>query len=1065
MATGGGPELSSGPLSNSGSSLQPGNTQQPTAAQFSRLSLIIEKATVNPTSYQHYSAIKLLSKPNLYVELVADGKQPRKTEFCKGTYQPRWSGEPFIIPVTPYSKFLFRLFDHSSFKKDALVAEASLDLYPLLIKNNGKCQMLKHSLELFLSNPSSKHSSSNGHGGSRNSSGNNANIPSLSNMSSDRIGTSMATNSKAGELNVILDGLNVDMSHIPAATPTPALLGASANQQPLQPSPSASSRSSMNNSLVTEDAQDALSMNNAVPQQNGVTASSILAQSSSNGNGKNIGGRSKRNSSGSSQPSIEPAIPSTSAAGRLPPLNTSSDKNSGNNSTFNATSGSLGSPLRSSNSTGSDITNGTPLATSASQVGPSNDSTNHNQTPAYTVIPPSRPSSKNTSSSNGRSGANSTSSNASAAVSVRTAPQAPSGGNMAPGAGAVGSIGSAVAEEPLIPGWEMRYDQYGRRYYVDHNNRSTTWERPQPLPPGWEMRRDPRGRVYYVDHNTRQTTWQRPNSDRLQNMANWQGERAQVLQMKNQRFLYPDQQSGPSMQAGPTNAPPPADAHPTTPAPSISTPSAAVVSNNAPPGAATEEDTLGPLPDGWEKRVEPNGRVYYVNHKNRTTQWEDPRTQGQLKEEPLPQGWEMRMTENGVWYFVDHNTRTTTFQDPRPGAAIVGANGAKGAYGVPVQYERSFRWKLSQFRYLCTSNALPSHIKISVSRSTLFEDSFHQLMRLPAFELRRRLYIIFRGEEGLDYGGVAREWFFLLSHEVLNPMYCLFEYANKNNYSLQINPASYVNPDHLHYFKFVGRFIAMALYHGKFIYSGFTMPFYKRMLNKKLTMKDIESIDPEYYNSLTWIRDNDIEECEMEMFFSVDFELLGEIKPHELKPGGNDIQVTEENKEEYLGLVCEWRMTRGIEEQTKAFLEGFNEVVPLEWLQYFDERELELMLCGMQEIDVDDWQRNSVYRHYTKNSKQVQWFWQFVRSMDHEKRSRLLQFVCGTCRVPVGGFAELMGSNGAQRFCIEKVGKESWLPRSHTCFNRLDLPPYKSYDQLVEKLNYAIEETEGFGQE
>ena len=81
-------------------------------------------------------------------------------------------------------------------------------------------------------------------------------------------------------------------------------------------------------------------------------------------------------------------------------------------------------------------------------------------------------------------------------------------------------------------------------------------------------------------------------------------------------------------------------------------------------------------------------------------------------------------------------------------------------------------------------------------------------------------------------------------------MYCLFEYANKNNYSLQINPASFVNPDHLHYFKFVGRFIAMALYHGKFIYSGFTMPFYKRMLNKKLVMKDIESIDPEYYNSL-----------------------------------------------------------------------------------------------------------------------------------------------------------------------------------------------------------------------
>ena len=102
----------------------------------------------------------------------------------------------------------------------------------------------------------------------------------------------------------------------------------------------------------------------------------------------------------------------------------------------------------------------------------------------------------------------------------------------------------------------------------------------------------------------------------------------------------------------------------------------------------------------------------------------------------------------------------------------------------------------------------------------------------------------------------------------------------------------------------------MALYHGKFIYSGFTMPFYKRMLNRqvvtteiilfslvtgvldrKLTMKDIESIDPEFYNSLIWVRDNNIEDCALEMFFSVDFELLGEIKPHDLKPGGADIQV------------------------------------------------------------------------------------------------------------------------------------------------------------------------------
>ncbi|XP_062032396.1 NEDD4-like E3 ubiquitin-protein ligase WWP2 isoform X1 [Lepus europaeus] len=576
---------------------------------------------------------------------------------------------------------------------------------------------------------------------------------------------------------------------------------------------------------------------------------------------------------------------------------------------------------------------------------------------------------------------------------------------------------AAQAPDALPAGWEQRELPNGRVYYVDHNTKTTTWER--PLPPGWEKRTDPRGRFYYVDHNTRTTTWQRPTAEYVRSYEQWQSQRSQLqgaMQHFSQRFLY---QSS---------------------------------------SASIDHDPLGPLPPGWEKRQD-NGRVYYVNHNTRTTQWEDPRTQGMIQEPALPPGWEMKYTSEGVRYFVDHNTRTTTFKDPRPGFE----SGTK--QGSPGAYDRSFRWKYHQFRFLCHSNALPSHVKISVSRQTLFEDSFQQIMNMKPYDLRRRLYIIMRGEEGLDYGGIAREWFFLLSHEVLNPMYCLFEYAGKNNYCLQINPASSINPDHLTYFRFIGRFIAMALYHGKFIDTGFTLPFYKRMLNKRPTLKDLESIDPEFYNSIVWIKENNLEECGLELYFIQDMEILGKVTTHELKAGGESIRVTEENKEEYIMLLTDWRFTRGVEEQTKAFLDGFNEVAPLEWLRYFDEKELELMLCGMQEIDLSDWQKNTVYRHYTKSSKQVQWFWQVVKEMDNEKRIRLLQFVTGTCRLPVGGFAELIGSNGPQKFCIDKVGKETWLPRSHTCFNRLDLPPYKSYEQLKEKLLYAVEETEGFGQE
>uniref|UniRef100_A0A8C7ZB77 E3 ubiquitin-protein ligase n=1 Tax=Oryzias sinensis TaxID=183150 RepID=A0A8C7ZB77_9TELE len=563
--------------------------------------------------------------------------------------------------------------------------------------------------------------------------------------------------------------------------------------------------------------------------------------------------------------------------------------------------------------------------------------------------------------------------------------------------------------------WEQRVDQNGRLYYVDHVEKRTTWDRPEPLPPGWERRVDQMGRVYFVDHISRTTTWQRPTMETVRNYEQWQHQRSQLqgaMQQFNQRFIY-----------------------------GVQDPAAAAQNK--------EFDPLGPLPTGWEKRTDANGRVYFLHHPTRSTQWEDPRTQGLLNEKPLPEGWEMRFTVDGIPYFVDHNRRSTTYIDPRTG---------KSSLYLSLWYQQRNSKPTNQL-------ALPQHIKINVTRKNLFEDSFQQIMSINAPDLRRRLWIIFPGEEGLDYGGVAREWFFLLSHEVLNPMYCLFEYAGKDNYCLQINPASSINPDHLKYFRFIGRFIAMALFHGKFINTGFSLPFYKRILNKPLAVKDLESIDPEFYNSLMWIKDNNIEECCLEMFFSVDKEILGEITTHELKPGGGDIQVTEENKEEYIRLVAEWRLSRGVEEQTQAFFEGFNEVLPQQYLQYFDAKELEVMLCGMQDIDLADWQRNTIYRHYARNSKQILWFWQLVKEMDNEKRMRLLQFVTGTCRLPVGGFADLMGSNGPQKFCIEKVGKENWLPRSHTCFNRLDLPPYKSYEQLKEKVMFAIEETEGFGQE
>lgn len=144
-------------------------------------------------------------------------------------------------------------------------------------------------------------------------------------------------------------------------------------------------------------------------------------------------------------------------------------------------------------------------------------------------------------------------------------------------------------------------------------------------------------------------------------------------------------------------------------------------------------------------------------------------------------------------------------------------------------------------------------------------------------------------------------------------------------------------------------------------------------------------------------------------------------------------------------------------------MEGFNELVPQSLLVIFDANEVELLLAGLQDIDVADWKKNTTYRgDYNPNHPVIINFWRAVYSMNNELRSRLLQFVTGTSRVPMNGFSELYGSNGPQLFTIEKWGTTKQLPRAHTCFNRVDLPPYDTYNELRRKLLMAIENTEGF---
>ena len=94
-------------------------------------------------------------------------------------------------------------------------------------------------------------------------------------------------------------------------------------------------------------------------------------------------------------------------------------------------------------------------------------------------------------------------------------------------------------------------------------------------------------------------------------------------------------------------------------------------------------------------------------------------------------------------------------------------------------------------------------------------------------------------------------------------------------------------------------------------------------------------------------------------------EAFGQINSHELKPGGVDVLVTEENKHEYIDLMLRWRLDRGVAKQMESFKKGFCEVMPVNLLYNFDAQELEFLTAGTLEIDVDDWREHTEYRNGT----------------------------------------------------------------------------------------------------
>ncbi|KAA6354569.1 MAG: putative E3 ubiquitin-protein ligase Itchy, partial [Streblomastix strix] len=280
----------------------------------------------------------------------------------------------------------------------------------------------------------------------------------------------------------------------------------------------------------------------------------------------------------------------------------------------------------------------------------------------------------------------------------------------------------------------------------------------------------------------------------------------------------------------------------------------------------------------------------------------------------------------------------------------------------------SFIGRLSLLRQYFESKRPPEPIvlqqkprmKCKVRRKHILEDSFSALMKTDPEKLKLRLNVLLYGEDAVDYGGISREWFTLILPEITNSNYALFKGGGDvDKYIYHINSLSYVNQDHLQQFRFLRIVLAKALFENFQVDTHFSHLIYITLLDLPFLLSDLKQIDSDAYKSLVFIAENDPSGLMLDFTLTItEFDQMKEI---ELKPNGKDIEITQENKKEYIKLVIKHKLTYNIVRQLREIQKSFHDLLPYGCLKAFTPAELEIMLCGVDQIDLEDWKANTDY--------------------------------------------------------------------------------------------------------
>lgn len=229
------------------------------------------------------------------------------------------------------------------------------------------------------------------------------------------------------------------------------------------------------------------------------------------------------------------------------------------------------------------------------------------------------------------------------------------------------------------------------------------------------------------------------------------------------------------------------------------------------------------------------------------------------------------------------------------------------------------------------------------------------------------------------------------------------------------------------------------------------------MAGLPLDESDLEAVDQHLANTLRTLRRPALSEAELEdaLGGEATFTLVtAEGRVAELEAGGCSRRVTQHSRLEYAALLARYRL-RECDRQLAAMRRGLATVAPLGLLQLFTWRQVEDMVAGQPEVDLDDLRRHTEYRGYAASSPVVGHFWRVMEGLSQNERGQFIRFVWGRSRLP------LKGRPWPQNLRIERcAGGDDRLPVTHTCFFSIELPEYSSeaicQRRLVTAINYGV---------